>query len=80
MPCILDIFFFKFMKIKITSDISVRLLYGLKNIAIDLCDISNMRALRKRMPCTASISSGDELVLKSQLKFLPSENAVSHSS
>lgn len=62
------------------SDMAVRLLYGLKNMAIDLCEKMSIMAFRNRMPCTASMSPGELFVLNSQRRFLSSEKAVHHSS
>jgi len=59
---------------------AVRLLYGLKNMAIDLCEKISMMAFRKRMPWTASMSPGALLVLNSQRRFLSNEKAVNQAS
>lgn len=49
-------------------------------MAMDLCEKISMMAFRKRMPCTASMSPGALLVLKSQRRFLSSEKAVNQGS
>lgn len=66
--------------VNLTSDISVRLLYGLKNIAIDLWDKRSISAFKKRIPCTVLISSLDTFVSNIQCRFLSKANTVSHSS
>lgn len=62
------------------SAMVVRLLYGLKNMAIDLCEKMSIMAFRNLMPCTASMSPGELFVLNSQRRFLSSEKAVHQSS
>lgn len=52
------------LQLQLTSLIPVRFVYGLKNIAIDLCAMIRSRAFRKRIPCTHATSFGSSLTQK----------------
>lgn len=67
-------YFWKTCRKKYTSVIAVLFEYGLKNIAIDLCDANSMKAFNARIPCTDSMSSGESVTFNSCRTFLFNEN------
>lgn len=65
---------------RITSAICVRLTYGSKNRAIDLCDTISKHAFKNRMPCIDWMSLESLSSENKATTFLRNENATSHGS